>query len=224
LGCRAEKKNMPAQIFISYRRSEAAGHVRWLRDRLAHWFDAESLFYDQGSIDSGERFPEVLAERLAGADFLEESLAGRRRDDLRALSADLDGLPLALEQAASYLEEQALALRWRVLGEEHPDTSISAWNLFATLHQAEETEAARAGSVSICCGLPSAIRPGLAAISERFEVLSGSLPVSMTGNRRHRRTTGAVRHWRALSRFALTAKTRTRGSRELLALVPRETT
>jgi len=31
-----------------------------------------------------------------------------------------------------------------VLGEEHPATSVSAWNLFTTLHQADDTEAARA--------------------------------------------------------------------------------
>jgi hypothetical protein len=64
-GCRAENKNMPAQIFISYRRSDAGGHAGRLCDRLAHWFDAESLFYDQGSIDSGDHFPGVLAEGLA---------------------------------------------------------------------------------------------------------------------------------------------------------------
>ncbi|WP_291990648.1 FxSxx-COOH system tetratricopeptide repeat protein [Candidatus Accumulibacter sp. ACC007] len=61
---------MPAQIFISYRRSDAGGHAGRLRDRLAHWFDAESLFYDQGNIDSGEHFPKVLDEGLTGATVL----------------------------------------------------------------------------------------------------------------------------------------------------------
>jgi len=61
---------MPAPIFISYRRSDAGGHAGRLRDRLAHWFDAESLFYDQGNIDSGDRFPEVLNEGLSSATVL----------------------------------------------------------------------------------------------------------------------------------------------------------
>ncbi|HRF06966.1 FxSxx-COOH system tetratricopeptide repeat protein, partial [Accumulibacter sp.] len=61
---------MPAQIFISYRRNDAGGHAGRLCDRLAHWFDTESLFYDQGSIDSGDHFPEVLSEGLAGARVL----------------------------------------------------------------------------------------------------------------------------------------------------------
>lgn len=100
---------MPAQISISYRRNDAGGHAGRLCDRLVHWLDAESLFYDQGNIDSGEHFPCVLDDELAGA---------------RAL------------------QEQALAVCRRVLGEAHPTTSISAWNLFATLQQAEDSEAA----------------------------------------------------------------------------------
>jgi len=80
LGCRNENKNMPAQIFISYRRNDAGGHAGRLRDRLAHWFDAESLFYDRGSIDSGGCFPDALAEGLASARTIQEqALAGAGR-------------------------------------------------------------------------------------------------------------------------------------------------
>jgi hypothetical protein len=41
------------------------------------------------------------------------------------------------------LNEQVLDLRRRLLGEEHPDTSMSVFNLFATLLQADEPKSAR---------------------------------------------------------------------------------
>ena len=44
-------------IFISYRRMDAGGHAGRLFDRLSHWFDADTLFYDLDGIDSGEIFP-----------------------------------------------------------------------------------------------------------------------------------------------------------------------
>jgi Tetratricopeptide repeat len=45
---------------------------------------------------------------------------------------------------ARRLQEEVLEIRRRTLGPEHPDTSISAWNLFRTLHDLGEREAARA--------------------------------------------------------------------------------
>ena len=51
---------MPASIFISYRRSDVAGHAGRLHDRLRLWFDTEQLFYDLDSIDSGDLFPERI--------------------------------------------------------------------------------------------------------------------------------------------------------------------
>ena len=54
-------------IFISYRRSDSDGHARWLRDRLMHWYDADAIFYDGQSLDSGENFPERLTSELAAA-------------------------------------------------------------------------------------------------------------------------------------------------------------
>ncbi|HWQ94345.1 MAG TPA: tetratricopeptide repeat-containing protein, partial [Gammaproteobacteria bacterium] len=44
---------------------------------------------------------------------------------------------------ARALHEQVLAVRRRVLGEEHPDTTISAWNLFMSLLYLQEVDAAR---------------------------------------------------------------------------------
>lgn len=43
---------------------------------------------------------------------------------------------------ARRLQEGVLEARWRRLGEEHPDTSITAWNLLGTLLQSEDPSAA----------------------------------------------------------------------------------
>jgi hypothetical protein len=123
-----------AAVAAPQREGEApsAALKRWLAGQPAAWL----LVYDNAEdpsvlrplLPDGDRHHVLLTSRnpawggLAqplgletwseeqGADFLEGRLAGRRRDDLRALSADLDGLPLALEQAASYLEETGLAV------------------------------------------------------------------------------------------------------------------
>lgn len=44
--------------------------------------------------------------------------------------------------SARALEEQVLSTRRRVLGERHPDTTVSAWNLVTTLHRIGESESA----------------------------------------------------------------------------------
>lgn len=58
---------MSASIFISYRRSDAAGHAGHLFDRLAHWFDEGALFYDAQSIEAGDVFPQRLVDGIDGA-------------------------------------------------------------------------------------------------------------------------------------------------------------
>ena len=45
---------------------------------------------------------------------------------------------------ARKLQEETLAIQRRVLGPEHPNTSISAWNLFLTLRDLGDHAAARA--------------------------------------------------------------------------------
>ena len=44
---------------------------------------------------------------------------------------------------ARAVHERVLEVRRRVLGEEHPDTSLSAWNLFLTLVQLNEIATAK---------------------------------------------------------------------------------
>ena len=58
---------MSASIFISYRRSDAAGHAGRLHDRLAQWFDAGALFFDTEHIQPGEHFPQRLIDGIDAA-------------------------------------------------------------------------------------------------------------------------------------------------------------
>jgi hypothetical protein len=123
-----------AAVAAPQREGEApsAALKRWLAGQSAAWLlvydNAEDPMVLRPLLPDGDRHHVLLTSRnpawgglaqplglatwseAQGADFLEARLAGRRRDDLRALSADLDGLPLALEQAASYLEETGLAV------------------------------------------------------------------------------------------------------------------
>ena len=56
-----------AAIFISYRRSDGAGHAGRLRDRLTHWYDDGVVFYDVESLQPGEPFPARLVSEIAAA-------------------------------------------------------------------------------------------------------------------------------------------------------------
>ena len=59
-----------ASIFISYRRSDAAGHAGRLYDQLASRFGAASIFKDLDSIEPGADFAEVIEETVARCDAL----------------------------------------------------------------------------------------------------------------------------------------------------------
>src|SRR5689334_346487 len=67
IGARAQRMTQAASVFISYRRSDTAGHSGRLFDRLKLWFDNDALFYDLDSIDSGDVFPERLEAAVGGA-------------------------------------------------------------------------------------------------------------------------------------------------------------
>lgn len=58
---------MSGEIFISYRRSDAGGHAGRLHDRLVACFGADAVFYDLGSIDAGDEFPQKLSQAIDGA-------------------------------------------------------------------------------------------------------------------------------------------------------------
>lgn len=54
-------------IFITYRRSDSAGHARFLHDHLSRYFDPERIFFDRDSIESGDKFPDRLREGVSEA-------------------------------------------------------------------------------------------------------------------------------------------------------------
>jgi hypothetical protein len=77
-------------VFLSYRRSDTAGHVGRLHDHLAARFGADRVFMDVGDIVAGEDFTQALERELARADvvvvaigdgWLTASQDGRRRLD-----------------------------------------------------------------------------------------------------------------------------------------------
>ncbi len=78
-------------IFISYRRSDSAGHARALHEYLSGRFDEERIFFDRSAIESGHIFPETLRQgvercavllALIGPQWLDVSDAeGRQRLD-----------------------------------------------------------------------------------------------------------------------------------------------
>ena len=57
-------------IFISYRRSDAAGHAGRLYDRLVDRFGQASVFKDLDSMEPGADFVEVIHETVARCDAL----------------------------------------------------------------------------------------------------------------------------------------------------------
>lgn len=66
-----------AQVFISYRRDDAAGYARAIGDELATHFGADRVFIDVDDIRAGQRFGEVI-ERQIGASQVLLVLIGRR--------------------------------------------------------------------------------------------------------------------------------------------------
>jgi hypothetical protein len=77
-------------VFLSYRRSDTAGHAGRLHDHLAARFGADRVFMDVGDIAAGEDFTRALERELAKADvvvvaigdgWLTAAQDGRRRLD-----------------------------------------------------------------------------------------------------------------------------------------------
>jgi hypothetical protein len=64
MSAREERAAGPLTVFISYRRSDAAGTAGRIHDSLAKRFGDEHVFMDVGSIRPGEDFTEVLADVL----------------------------------------------------------------------------------------------------------------------------------------------------------------
>ena len=65
------------QIFISYRRDDAAGYARAVNDELVRCFGAERVFIDVDDINAGQPFSEVI-QRSVGDSAVLLALIGKR--------------------------------------------------------------------------------------------------------------------------------------------------
>jgi predicted ATPase len=58
------------RLFISYRRSDTAGHVGWLNDRIAEHFGQEQIFRDIETIRPGADFVTTIQDAVGSCDVL----------------------------------------------------------------------------------------------------------------------------------------------------------
>lgn len=100
---------MTAQIFISYRRSDADGHAGRVYDRLAQRFDASALFYDRQNIDAGDVFPERLDSAVRDAAVVLVLIGPNWLAELnrRAAQAGVDWVRSEIELALALHERHA---------------------------------------------------------------------------------------------------------------------
>ena len=83
------------KLFVSYRRKDV-GHVAGrLRDRLFDEFGEANVFFDIDSIDPGQRFAEVISERLGKAEIVLVLIGPNWRPELLARPDDYVRLELA---------------------------------------------------------------------------------------------------------------------------------
>ena len=66
----ASPPQVPARIFISYRREDTAYPAGWLFDRLADRFGGGQVFKDVDSIELGDDFVEVITRAVGSCDVL----------------------------------------------------------------------------------------------------------------------------------------------------------
>ena len=108
------------QIFISYRRDDAAGYARAINDELARSFGAERVFIDVDDINAGQPFSEIIQRSVGdsavllaligkrwrgerdgagprifeGGDFVRQEVAAGLAKGLRVIPVLLDGVPM----------------------------------------------------------------------------------------------------------------------------------
>ena len=100
-----------AQIFISYRRDDAAGYARAVYDELARHYGAERVFIDVDDIGAGQAFDEVIRRAVGDSQVL-LVLIGKR------WLGEREGAPPRIEDAGDFVRIEvatALAAGMRVL-------------------------------------------------------------------------------------------------------------
>ena len=94
-------------VFISYRRADAQGHAQNLHHRLAGWFDDTSeLFFDAQHIESGQHFPQRLAQALSDASVVLVLIGPGWLEELnrRAALPEVDFVRHEVEEAMGRLQ------------------------------------------------------------------------------------------------------------------------
>ena len=96
---------MPAQIFINYRRADAAAEAAQIAQGLRARFGPSSVFVDGSSIEVGENWPVALQEAVAGSNVMLVLIgpdwlrAGMNEWGQRRIDANDDWVRLELELA-----------------------------------------------------------------------------------------------------------------------------
>ncbi|HEX7437752.1 MAG TPA: toll/interleukin-1 receptor domain-containing protein [Caldimonas sp.] len=92
----------PTQIFISYRRDDAAGYARAVNDELTRCFGAERVFIDVDDINAGQPFSEVI-QRSVGDSAVLLALIGRR------WLGEREGAPPRVFEAGDFVRQEVAA-------------------------------------------------------------------------------------------------------------------
>ena len=92
----------PGQIFISYRRDDAAGYARAVYDELARCFGAGRVFIDVDDINAGQPFSEVI-QRSVGESAVLLALIGKRWHGPR------DGAAPRISEAGDLVRQEVAA-------------------------------------------------------------------------------------------------------------------
>jgi tetratricopeptide (TPR) repeat protein len=99
--------NETASVFISYRRTDAAGHAGRLHDRLKSWFDSKEVFYDVDTIESGDDFPERIRAAVSIAKVVLVLIAPDWLTEINR-RAGLRGVDFVRAEVGSALRSNAL--------------------------------------------------------------------------------------------------------------------
>ena len=90
------------QIFISYRRDDAAGYARAINDELVRCFGAERVFIDVDDINAGQPFSEII-QRSVGDSAVLLALIGKR------WRGERDGAAPRIFEAGDFVRQEVAA-------------------------------------------------------------------------------------------------------------------
>ena len=99
------RASTPINIFISYRRDDAAGQAISLRTELSQRFGPEHVFMDVADLRPGENFVKVIQDHVARCDVLIALIGGRwasimdERTKRSVLESTVDYVRVELESA-----------------------------------------------------------------------------------------------------------------------------